>query len=99
MNAHPEFTMPAEPLAPEAAALLVDLGIELTDHPMGMGQYVATDATGATSLPGVWAAGNVTDLSAQVITSAAAGLWAGAQINASLTADDERHALEAYRRA
>ena len=28
MNAHPEFTQPAEPLAPEAAALLVDLGIE-----------------------------------------------------------------------
>ena len=28
MNAHPEFAQPAEPLAPEAAALLVDLGIE-----------------------------------------------------------------------
>ena len=28
MNAHPEFNLPAEPLAPEAAALLVDLGIE-----------------------------------------------------------------------
>ena len=81
------------------AGILVGLGLELADHPMGMGQFVATDATGATSLPGVWAAGNVTDLSAQVITSAAAGLWAGAQINASLTADDERAALEAYRRA
>jgi len=81
------------------AGLLVDLGVELTDHPMGMGQYVATDQAGATSLPGVWAAGNVTDLSAQVITSAAAGLWAGAQINASLTADDEQRALEEYRRA
>ena len=28
MNAHPELTPPLEPLAPEAAALLVDLGIE-----------------------------------------------------------------------
>lgn len=28
MNAHPELTQPLEPLAPEAAALLVDLGIE-----------------------------------------------------------------------
>ncbi|MDX3805940.1 M23 family metallopeptidase [Bosea thiooxidans] len=28
MNAHPEFAQPVEPLAPEAAALLVDLGIE-----------------------------------------------------------------------
>ena len=80
------------------AGLLVDLGLELADHPMGMGQHVATDATGATSLPGVWAAGNVTNLAAQVITSAAEGLWAGAQINASLIGDDERAALEAYRR-
>lgn len=35
MNAHPEFSMPAEPLAPEAAALLVDLGIEPPIQPDG----------------------------------------------------------------
>jgi murein DD-endopeptidase MepM/ murein hydrolase activator NlpD len=35
MNAHPEFDMPAEPLAPEAAALLVDLGIEPPIQPEG----------------------------------------------------------------
>ncbi|GAB3604780.1 NAD(P)/FAD-dependent oxidoreductase [Conyzicola nivalis] len=81
------------------AGLLVDLGLELAEHPMGMGLYVATDASGATSLPGVWAAGNVTNLAGQVITSAGEGLWAGAQINASLIADDERDALEAYRAA
>jgi len=80
------------------AGLLVDLGLELAEHPMGMGLHVVTDATGATSLPGVWAAGNVTNLAGQVITSAAEGLWAGAQINASLIGDDERAALEAYRR-
>jgi thioredoxin reductase len=79
------------------AGLLVDLGLELTEHPMGMGSYVATDASGATSLPGVWAAGNVANLTGQVITSAAEGLWAGAQINANLIADDERAALEAHR--
>jgi thioredoxin reductase len=80
------------------AGLLVDLGLELAEHPMGVGLHVATDASGATSLPGVWAAGNVTNLAGQVITSAAEGLWAGAQINASLIADDERAALAAYRR-
>jgi thioredoxin reductase len=80
------------------AGLLVDLGLELAEHPMGMGLHVATDATGATSLPGVWAAGNVTNLAGQVITSASEGLWAGARINADLTAADERAALEAYRR-
>jgi murein DD-endopeptidase MepM/ murein hydrolase activator NlpD len=35
MNAHPEFPLPAEPLAPEAAALLVDLGIEPPIQPDG----------------------------------------------------------------
>lgn len=35
MNAHPEFDLPAEPLAPEAAALLVDLGIEPPIQPEG----------------------------------------------------------------
>jgi murein DD-endopeptidase MepM/ murein hydrolase activator NlpD len=34
MNAHPEFAQPAEPLAPEAAALLVDLGIEPPIQPV-----------------------------------------------------------------
>ncbi|MDP3410005.1 M23 family metallopeptidase [Bosea sp. (in: a-proteobacteria)] len=38
MNAHPEFTLPAEPLAPEAAALLVDLGIEPPIQPEGASQ-------------------------------------------------------------
>lgn len=34
MNAHPEFAQSAEPLAPEAAALLVDLGIEPPIQPI-----------------------------------------------------------------
>lgn len=40
MNAHPEFALPAEPLAPEAAALLVDLGIEPPIQPAGSRQQV-----------------------------------------------------------
>lgn len=35
MNAHPEFNLPVEPLAPEANALLVDLGIEPPIQPAG----------------------------------------------------------------
>ncbi|WP_439499262.1 M23 family metallopeptidase [Bosea sp. (in: a-proteobacteria)] len=35
MNAHPELSTPAEPLSPEAAALLVDLGIEPAIRPDG----------------------------------------------------------------
>ncbi len=35
MNAQPDFDLPSEPLAPEAAALLVDLGIEPPIQPDG----------------------------------------------------------------
>ena len=52
---------------------------------------------GATSVPGVWVAGNVTDLSAQVVVSAAAGMRAGAMINADLAAEDTARAVEARR--
>jgi SAM-dependent methyltransferase len=45
-------------------------------------------------VPGVWVAGNVAEIQAQVITSAAAGLTAGAAINADLVLEDARHAVE-----
>src|SRR5690606_41806926 len=57
------------------------------------------DATGRTDVPGVWAAGNVTELSAQVAPAAAAGLGAGAQINADLVAEETRQAVAARREA
>lgn len=40
MNAHPEFNLPTEPLAPEAAALLVDLGIEPPIQPDGATSHI-----------------------------------------------------------
>nr|BFE89138.1 hypothetical protein GCM10020093_117400 [Planobispora longispora] len=46
-------------------------------HPSGAGEHIPSDATGRTDVPGVWVAGNVTDLSAQVGASAAAGALAG----------------------
>ena len=48
---------------------------------------------GATNVPGVWVAGNVTDLFAQVGASMAAGTRAGAMINADLVDEDVRLAL------
>ncbi|WP_042383519.1 FAD-dependent oxidoreductase [Streptacidiphilus melanogenes] len=62
-----------------------------------VGSRVPADPTGATEVPGVWVAGNVADVSAQVVVSAAAGLRAGAMINADLVAADTRDAVEAYR--
>ena len=60
-------------------------GIGLTNTPVWNDNvFISADPTGATSVPGVWVAGNVSDLSAQVVVSAAAGLRAGARINADL---------------
>jgi thioredoxin reductase len=46
------------------------------------------DATGRTTAAGVWAAGNVADPRAQVITSAGAGSAAAIAINADLVRED-----------
>lgn len=46
--------------------------------------YVKVDAQLRTSLPMLWAAGDVTTRGQQVIASAAQGTWAGASINATL---------------
>ncbi len=79
------------------AGFLDALGITTASHPSGLGEHVVVDATGRTDVPGVWAAGNVTDLSAQVGASAAAGASAGAQINLDLVMEDLRQAVEDYR--
>jgi thioredoxin reductase len=79
--------------------LLVSLGLEVTQHPMGVGSFVPGDPTGLTAVPGVWVAGNVADLMAQVVTSAAAGLMAGAAINADLMQEETAAAVSARRSA
>jgi thioredoxin reductase len=77
------------------AGFLADLGLKASEHPSGMGAHVTVDPTGRTEVPGVWAAGNVTDLSAQVGASAAAGALAGAMINADLVEEETQLAVEA----
>ena len=71
--------------------LIVDLGCDVDDD-----GWVTTDATGRTSVPGVWAAGNVVDPRAQVITAAGAGSAAAIALNADLTEDDVRDAVHAF---
>jgi thioredoxin reductase len=77
------------------AGFLRDLGLGVVEHPVG-GSYVSADATGLTSQPGVYVAGNVADLSAQVGAAAAAGALAGARINADLVEEDTDTALAIY---
>ena len=90
-------------VAPRFAArseVLVSLGLEAVEqelHGAVIGSAVPADPTGATAVAGVWVAGNVTTLQAQVIGAAAAGLNAGAAINADLVAEDARLAVAALR--
>jgi SAM-dependent methyltransferase len=62
-----------------------------------IGYGVPADPTGRTAVEGVWVAGNVANVMAQVIGSAAAGLAAGAAVNADLIAEDARLAVERHR--
>lgn len=56
------------------------------------------DATGLTSTPGVWVAGNVANPRAQVITAAGEGSATAIALNADLVDEDVRSAVAAYRR-
>ena len=77
------------------AGFLADLGLKPTAHPLGVGEYIAAGPAGLTEVPGVWVAGNVTDLGAQVGGAAAAGAMAGAAINMDLVAEDATRAAAA----
>ncbi|WP_129664680.1 NAD(P)/FAD-dependent oxidoreductase [Phytoactinopolyspora endophytica] len=79
------------------AGFLAGLGLKPVEHASGMGEHIPADATGRTDADGVWAAGNVTDLSAQVGSSASAGALAGAQINADLVTEETDTAVAAHR--
>jgi len=75
------------------AELLEPLGLKpaevlLGEHPVGA--RIEADRTGATAVPGVWVAGNLTDPQAQVIAAAAGGLMAGAAINFDLVLEEAR---------
>ena len=56
--------------------------------------FVRADGTGATSVAGVWVAGNAANPRAQVITAAGEGSAAAIAINADLVAEDVRIASE-----
>ena len=79
------------------AGLLESLGLRAVEHPSGAGEHVPADPTGRTEVAGVWVAGNVTDLSAQVGTAAAAAAFAAAQINLDLVTEETDAAVAAYR--
>ncbi|MFJ8601901.1 NAD(P)/FAD-dependent oxidoreductase [Streptomyces shenzhenensis] len=71
------------------------LKLPMEDLPDSMGRRFASGMAGTTEVPGVWVAGNATDLTAQVGASAAAGALAGSHINAQLAVADTDAALAA----
>ena len=76
----PRFRVRAEPFA--------SLGLKSAEHPTGLGDFVETDPNGETSVRGLYAAGNVTDPSQQVLQAAADGSRIGGMISFSLAHDD-----------
>ena len=86
------FIRPAN--VPHADGLVTGLGCEVD-----AAGFVTVDGSGQTSTPGVWAAGNVVDPRAQVITSAGAGSAAAIAINADLVQDDIHRAQAAVSHA
>jgi thioredoxin reductase len=70
-------------IRPRATSLLERLGCAIDD--LG---FVLVDGVGRTSVSGVWAAGNVANPRAQVITAAGEGSAAAISINADLVQED-----------
>ncbi|WP_260848067.1 NAD(P)/FAD-dependent oxidoreductase [Brevibacterium aurantiacum] len=66
--------------------LFAGIGLEPTAHPAGA--FIDTESFGLTSVPGVWVAGNATDIGAQVSGAAAAGALAAQHINTDLIFKD-----------
>jgi thioredoxin reductase/acylphosphatase len=66
--------------------LLVAVGAELTTGPFG--EFVVTDETGSTGVPGIWATGNVSEPQSQVVMAAADGYRAAVAIDHDLVMED-----------
>jgi thioredoxin reductase len=75
-------------MRPNASGLIDQLGCDLDD--LG---FIRVDEAGRTSADGVWAAGNMANARAQVITAAGEGSAAAISINADLVQEDVRHAF------
>jgi thioredoxin reductase len=69
----------APPFSPRLDGL-ESLGLAVADHASGIGQHVEVDATWRTSVPGVWAAGNVADPMAIVTSAADQGIRAAGML-------------------
>ncbi|HEY6960889.1 MAG TPA: NAD(P)/FAD-dependent oxidoreductase [Gaiellaceae bacterium] len=80
-------------MRPRPGRLLEQLGCETDDA-----GFIRVDTVGRTSVSRVWAAGNVANPRAQVITAAGEGSAAAISINADLVEEDARTAMTVFER-
>ena len=73
--------------------LVRPLGVEPVEAPRRAGEVIPTDERGATSVAGLFAAGNVSDVSAQLLQAAAEGSRVAAAINADLVLEEADRAV------
>ncbi|MGW6544976.1 NAD(P)/FAD-dependent oxidoreductase [Streptomyces massasporeus] len=83
---HARSVLFVAPRAVPQTGLLEGLGAELHDTPFGA--YPVVDATGLTSVPGVWAAGNAIGFAEQVVHAASGGYRAASAIVGDLLMTD-----------
>jgi thioredoxin reductase len=81
-STHHRSVLFVAPRAVPRTGLLERLGAELRETPFGA--YPVVDATGLTSVPGVWAAGNAIGFAEQVVNAASGGYRAAATLNGEL---------------
>jgi thioredoxin reductase len=92
---HPREVIVVGPRFESRHQLLDPLGVKVVEHPLGIGRQVEADPSGFTGVAGVWVAGNVLDVTAGVMQSAASGVTAAASLNADLTVEDAERAVRA----
>lgn len=88
---HERSVLFVAPRAVPRTGLLERLGAELGETPFGA--YPVIDERGKTSVPGLWAAGNVSGFAEQVVNAASRGYRVGAAINGELLMADLDAAL------
>ncbi len=81
----PRSAVRAEPFA--------SVGLKPIEDADGLGDFIECDAMGETSVPGLFAAGNLTDPSQQVLQAAANGSRVGAAISFSLADEDVKNPI------
>jgi thioredoxin reductase len=77
------------------SAVLSGIGIGTATHPEGQFEHVESHEAGETAVPGIWVAGNVTDITAMVVTAMADGSRAAIAVNTDLMLADAHAAVAA----